>query len=294
MCEVGEKLVIGCGYLGLRVAVRWVAQGKTVHGVTRSPDTAERFREMGICPIVADVTDTQSLGAIGKLENIDTVLFAVGFDRSAGVPIHDVYVDGLQRVLEVLPRGIKRFVYISSTGVYGQTDGSWVDEDSPCEPTRDGGKACLIAEQLLRSSTFADRVIVLRLAGIYGPERVPRKTDLLSNKSFPQTGHLNLIHVEDAAATVLAAEQLATPPDTYVVSDGQPVPRCDYYSELRRLLNIPASTTEEVDNEMPDGTSRKQRTPADKKIRAEKFLRELKVELKFPSYREGLAAILSE
>ena len=294
MCEVGEKLVIGCGYLGLRVAVRWVAQGKTVHGVTRSADTAEQFRKMGIYPIVADVTDTQSLGAIGKLENIDTVLFAVGFDRSAGVPIHDVYVDGLQRVLEVLPRGIKRFVYISSTGVYGQTDGSWVDEDSPCEPTRDGGKACLIAEQLLRSSTFADRVIVLRLAGIYGRERVPRKADLLSNKSFPQTGHLNLIHVEDAAATVLAAEQLATPPDTYVVSDGQPVPRCDYYSELRRLLNVPASTTEEAGNKMPDGTSRKQRTPADKKIRAEKFLRELKVELKFPSYREGLAAILSE
>ena len=294
MCEVGEKLVIGCGYLGLRVAACWVAQGKTVHGVTRSTGTAKRFCEMGICPIVADVTDTQSLAAIGKLTNIDTVLFAVGFDRSAGVPIHDVYVDGLQRVMEVLPREIERFVYISSTGVYGQTDGSWVDEDSPCEPTRDGGKACLNAEQLLQSSPFADRVIVLRLAGIYGPERVPRKADLLTNKSFPQSGHLNLIHVEDAAATVLAAEQLTTPPDTYVVSDGHPVLRCDYYSELRRLLNVRTSTTEEADNEMLDGTSSKLRARADKKIRADKFLRELKVELKFPSYREGLAAILSE
>ena len=292
MSEVSEKLIIGCGYLGLRVAARWVGQGNTVHAVTRSTATAEQFRQKGLCPIVADVTQPESLEALGKLSHVDTVLFAVGFDRSVGVPIHDVYVDGLKSVLDVLPNRIERFIYISSTGVYGQTDGSWVDEDSTCEPTRDGGKACLAAEQLLRSSSFAEQTIVLRLAGIYGPDRVPRKADLLSNKSFPQTGHLNLIHVADAATTVLAAEQLATPGDTYLVSDGQPVLRSDYYSELKRLLNVhPAEGTEK---ETPDGSSRKQRARADKKIRSDKFLRELKVQLEFPSYREGLAAILAE
>lgn len=289
---MGEKLVIGCGYLGLRVAVRWAGQGKAVHAVTRSADTAEQFRQKGLCAIVADVTQPESLTALRELSNVDTVLFAVGFDRSVGIPIHDVYVDGLKRVLDFLPSEIERFIYISSTGVYGQTDGNWVDEDSTCEPTREGGKACLAAERTLLSSEFAERAIVLRLAGIYGPERVPRKADLLSNKSFSQTGHLNLIHVEDAATTVLAAEQLATLSDTYVVSDGNPVLRSDYYSELKRLLNVRTLPVDET--ETPDGTSRKQRAQGDKKIRADKFLRELKVKLDFPSYREGLAAILAK
>ena len=162
----------------------------------------------------------------------------MGFDRGAGKSIKEVYVDGLKAVVQALPADIGRIIYVSSTGVYGQSSGEWVDEGSPCEPTRDGGKACLQAEAFLQSGRFGDRTIILRLAGIYGPDRVPRKADLIANKSFPTTGHLNLIHVADAASTVLAAEERAGLPSLYVVSDGTPVLRSDYYDELRRLLNI--------------------------------------------------------
>ena len=292
MSTLNEKLIVGCGYLGCRVAARWVAKGHTVHAVTRSQETAKRFRELGLTPLVADVTRPPSLAALSDLTNVDTVLFADGFDRRVSIPIQDVYVAGLSHILDALHAGIQRLIYISSTGVYGQTDGSWVDEDSPCLPTRDGGKACLAAEQLLSSSPFADRVVALRLAGIYGPERVPRKSDLLSNKSFPQDGHLNLIHVDDAASTVLAAEQLAISPCTYVVSDGNPVLRADYYKELKRLLNVTPTSGDQSATASTDGTTRNERARADKKIRADRYLADLKVELKYPDYRTGLAAIV--
>ena len=176
---------------------------------------------------------------------VGTVLWAVGYSKAPtsgrGVRIHDVYVGGLANLLRALPPAVERFIYISSTGVYGQVTGGEVDEDSPCQPTREGGQACLAAEELLRESPLADRTIILRLAGLYGPGRIPRSQDLVAGLPIdaPSQGWLNLIHVEDAARIVLLAEQNAQPPKLYVVADGQPVIRGDYYRELSRLLRVP-------------------------------------------------------
>ena len=138
--------------------------------------------------------------------------------------------------------------------------------------------------------------MILRLAGIYGPGRVPRKADLLANKSFPTDGHLNLIHVDDAATTVLAAERAAANASLYLVSDEMPVLRADYYAELRRRLNVPEPTSEGTDpsSDVIETSSRKERARADKRIRSNKFREDLSVKLQYPSYREGLAAILAE
>ena len=124
----GSILIFGCGYLGRRVATACAANGRRVFAVTRSQNTAAEFRESGWQPVVADITKPDSLG---DLPETDGVLFAVGFDRTAGIPIEDVYVTGLKNVLERLPRFSnerQRFIYISSTGVYGQTNGDWVDD----------------------------------------------------------------------------------------------------------------------------------------------------------------------
>ena len=101
------------------------------------------------------------------------VLFAVGFDRAAGGSIDEVYAGGVQNVLAALPSDVGRVIYISTTGVYGNAGGEWVDEDTPPDPQRDGGRASLAAEQVLAASPFASRGVVLRLAGIYGPGRIP-------------------------------------------------------------------------------------------------------------------------
>lgn len=285
------KLIFGCGYLGRRVAKLWRQQGDEVVAVTRSPQKAEELRGDGLTPLVADLTRPDTLDAIAQLGGIDTVLFAVGYDRSSKTSIREVYADGLAAVLRVLPPSVRRFFYISSTGVYGQVEGDWVDEESPCRPTREGGQACLAAEQVLLQSPFAAQSIILRLAGIYGPDRIPRAKDLQAGAAIPapSQGFLNLIHVDDAAQIVLLAEQHATPPKMYCVSDGQPVVRADYYAELARLLDAPPPRFIDPPPDSPAA----QRAGSDKRISNQRLMAELQPQLLYPSYREGLAAIVT-
>ncbi len=175
------------------------------------------------------------------------MLFAVGYDRNSAKPIEEVYVDGIRNVLATLPADIGRFIYISTTGVYGDAGGEWVDETTPPAPTRAGGKASLEAEELIRASHFADRAVILRLAGIYGPGRLPYLKQLKEAEPIEasQTGYLNLIHVQDAARIVQLLSDPARKvegPTTYCVSDGHPVVRGEYYREVARRLGAPEPT----------------------------------------------------
>ena len=281
------KLIFGCGYLGARVASLWRAAGCEIYAVTRSQQRAQALSAAGLLPIVADLTTGAELPIP---QGVRTVLFAVGYDRQGGRSIHDVYVGGLAHVLKNLSPTVEKVIYISSTGVYGQVTGNEVDEDSPCHPTREGGRACLAAEELLRASTLANKSVILRLAGIYGPGRIPRSQDLLAGKPIdaPATGWLNLIHVEDAARIVLLAEERAAPPKLYVVSDGQPAQRGDYYCELARLLGAPAPRFVEPTADSPAA----QRAASDKRVNPRRMFADLRPTLLYPSYRDGLAAIV--
>jgi nucleoside-diphosphate-sugar epimerase len=284
-----RKLIFGCGYLGRRVAVLWQRSGHSVWAVTRSQRRAAELRAQSIQPLVADLTQPRSLPDLG--EPFDTVLFAVGYDRSAAPTLTQVYVDGLAHVLQRLDPPPGRFIYISSTGVYGNEAGGWIDETTACRPLREGGRACWQAEQLLQSSPLAPQSIVLRLAGLYGPGRIPRRAELESGRPLaaPQEGYLNLIPVDDAAAVVLAAEQRAVPPACYVVADGQPVLRGEYYRELARLLGAAPPRFA-----APDPTSAvAERAASSRRVNIARLLRELSPALRFPSYREGLAAIVA-
>lgn len=287
MVDRVRKLIFGCGYLGMRVATRWVEDGAAVFAVTRDYERAYQLRDSGITPIVADI---MALDTLKNLPETDTVLFAVGHDRHSGRSIRQVYVDGLQNVLERLPSGIKRLIYVSSTGVYGQSDDAWVDEQSPCEPTREGGRACRQAELSLRGHPLGQRTVILRTAGIYGPGRIPRRKELQAGLPIeaPSEGYLNLIHVDDAASVVIAAEKHAPLPSLYCVSDGHPVVRREYFRELATLLGAPEPTFRPP----PAGSPATERAGASKRISNRRMLAELRVELQHPSYREGLAAIV--
>jgi nucleoside-diphosphate-sugar epimerase len=282
------KLVFGCGYLGLRVARLWQEAGDEVFAVTRSPTKAAELTKAGIRPIVGDLLADQELTLP---QDVRCVVFSLGYDRSAGHSIHDVYAGGLKRAIAALPQSIERFIYISSTGVYGDFAGEIVDEDSPCQPAREGGRACLAAEQTLQNSAFAQQAIILRLAGLYGPGRIPRSGDLLAGRPIdaPSNGWLNLIHVDDAASIILLAQQRAQLPRTYVVSDGHPVERGDYYAELARLLHAPPPKF--VENATPSPA--RQRAASDKRISNRRLMAELQPRLLYPDYRAGLAAIVS-
>src|SRR5262245_37348587 len=98
-----KRLIVGCGYLGERVARRWREAGHEVAIVTRSREHADRFRNQGFIPIVADVTQPATLG---QFVEIEAVLYSVGYDRTARQSILDVYAGGVKNVFAALPSSV--------------------------------------------------------------------------------------------------------------------------------------------------------------------------------------------
>lgn len=291
-----SKLIFGCGYLGERVARRWQSGGHEVVVVTRYQQRAADFKRQGYEAIVADITRSETLR---NLPAADTVLFAVGYDRGGGASVDDVYAGGIRNVLAALPLDTGRFIYISTTGVYGLASGEWVDEATPPNPQRDGGRASLAAEQALAAHPLGSRSIVLRLAGLYGPNRVPFIRELRAGEPIPAlaSGYLNLVHVDDAAEVVVAAGEWSPGgtrvahdgPRVYCVTDGQPVERGAYYSEVARQVGAPPPHFIEPDPSSP----RAARAESNRRVCNDRMLTELCVTLSFPDYRAGLASILS-
>jgi nucleoside-diphosphate-sugar epimerase len=279
------KLIFGCGYLGERVARKWRDAGNDVAVVTRSVGRANAFRQSGYEAIVADVTQPETLS---QLPVADSVLFAVGFDRASEKSIQQVYADGMSNVLAALPAKTGRFIYISTTGVYGQADGDWVDEATAPDPQREGGRASLAAEELLAAHPLGRRSVILRLAGIYGPGRVPFIRELRAGEPIPArtSGRLNLIHADDAAAVVAAAaEAMLAEKSLYCVSDGVPVERGEFYSEVARQIGLPPPLFVEPD----PNSARAARAEANRRISNARMLADLQVTLTYPDYRVGLA-----
>lgn len=236
-----DLLILGCGYLGERVARLAMKANFRVAAVTRSSAKADVWDSQGIIPCVGDVTIPESLA---KLPTAKACLYAVGYDRKAAPSQREVYCQGLHNTWAAIGRTCERFVYVSSTSVYGQSAGEWVDEASQTAPTTEGGQICLEAEQILRELSKTNGVtgISLRMAGLYGPNRVIAKAEALKTHS-PISGRpdswLNLIHIDDAARVCIASLFTENPDPTYLVSDDQPVLRSEYYNLFARLVSAP-------------------------------------------------------
>ena len=285
-----NRLIIGCGYLGRRVASHWLEAGDTVHALTRSSENARQLLRLGVIPVIGDVTSPESLA---QLPACDTVLHAVGFDRNAGPSKREVYVDGLQNVLDRTAGRRGRFLHVSSTSVYGQQSGEVVDEESACEPAHEGGQICADAEQAvlqqLAGSTDSDTT-VLRLAGIYGPNRLLSRIQAIrSGLSLPGPADawLNLIHVDDAVQAVLAAGNADVLRTVYLVSDSQPVRRGDYYTRLAELLDANPP-------QFDDAAVARHTRGLGKRCNNTRLREELCVTLQYPSIDEGLPHAISE
>lgn len=239
-------LIAGCGYLGQRVAQRWLELGHRVAAITRSTQRADQLRAAGIEPVVLDLA---APSAAATLPAASCVLWAVGYDRAADVSRETIWLDGLRWFVSHLAAPPERFVYISSTSVYGPGQGGTVDESTLTAPASEGGRCCVQAEQIVRqafagqaSESGSTRAIVLRLAGIYGPNRLLRKvSDLKDGDPMPgdPDSWLNLIHVDDAVRVVEAVFTEDRPPELINVVNADPVSRRDYYSTLARLVDAP-------------------------------------------------------
>jgi nucleoside-diphosphate-sugar epimerase len=280
-------LVIGCGYLGERLGTQFRQKGECVLGTVRSPGRAAAIAALGIKPVIANVLEPASLRLLPDAER---VFYCVGFDRSAGSTMRSVYVDGLCNVLKALPRSVERLVYASSTGVYGQTGGEWVDESSPAEAAYESGRVCLEAEQVVQNWASANEAsagaVILRFAGLYGPGRVVRRSILERGEPIPgdPQKYLNLIHVEDAARAAAAALEAGQPDPVYIVADDRPVTREEYYTRAASLLGASAP----IFAPPQPGSAEAARDATNKRLSNGRIKRSLGVSFLYPDITTGL------
>jgi len=254
-----RNLIVGCGFVGSRLAGLLVERGEDVVAVTRSGVSID-----GVESIERDVTNPSL-----ELPEADRVFYLVGAGARDVEAYRAAYVEGMRNTLDATRDA--SLVYSSSTGVYETEDGSWVDEETPIEPTKERTRILLEAEELARDAGGT----TVRFAGLYGEGRVG--VERYVGETTVKAGYLNLIRGEDAATALLAADK--GDDDLYVAVDNEPVHRHD----LARWL---AEQTGRPVGELVDET----RTP-NKRCSNER-LRSTGWEPEYPTYREGYAPLL--
>jgi nucleoside-diphosphate-sugar epimerase len=230
-------LIAGCGYVGTALGARLAADGHCVWGLRRRPEGLPD----AVQPLVADLTDAAALRDLPL--GLDVVYYTAGAANGSEAAYRAAYVDGPRHLLEALQQQNqqpRRVVFTSSTGVYAQRRGEWVDEDSPAEPLHAGGRYLLAGERLFLDGAFP--ATVLRLAGIYGPGRTRlidslRQGDATYQDSPP--AYLNLIHRDDCVGTLRHVVTLARPASLYVGVDYRPVERGTLLRWLSGVLDTP-------------------------------------------------------
>ncbi|PSQ18288.1 NAD(P)-dependent oxidoreductase [Halobacteriales archaeon QS_8_69_26] len=288
--------ILGCGYVGLELGRRLTDAGHGVVGVRRSESGLADVQAAGVTPVRADVTDPESLSAVG---DVDAVVYAVSAGGRGVEAAREAYVEGLRTAIDALgdrDDPPDRLVYTGSTGVYGDHGGEWVDESTPPAPDTERGEVLLEAERIARERSEERGIdgTVARFAGLYGPDRyrIDRYLD------GPVTeGWLNLLHRADAAGAVahLLTEDLARD-EVVLVVDDEPVRRPDLAAWLAEQVGAPAPSTRTVaerlsGSDLPEGS--RARIRADKRCSNAK-LRGLGYEFEFPTYREGYREAVEE
>lgn len=292
---MSELLIMGCGYLGGRIGAIAHREGDfaKIYGTSRSLDKFPTLQSHAIHPVLVDVLIPETWTGLALP---DTIIHCVGYDRKSGHSIQEVYVDGLRTFLRHLEESAwsGRIVFTSSTGVYGQTDGSWVDEESPAIPSQASGEACLEAENELRKRSARNgwSSIVVRLAGLYGPGRLTQKTAIVHGDPIVGDAHrwLNMIHIDDAARCVLGLSKLADAADLYLAADDCPVERGEYYATLARHLGAPPPRfTPIIEGSMAAG-----RESSNKRVSNLKIKDALDFTFEHPSIHSGIIASLGD
>lgn len=275
---MGERvLVAGCGDLGLRVAQRLLARGDSVWALRRQPPAHDGS---GIHWLRGDLTDATSLRALPA--GITQLVYLPSPDRRDETAYRAIFLDGLQQVVTALDAtALQRALFISSSAVYGEHHGEWVDESTPAQPPGFNGAMLLEAERWLAAQPFPSTV--LRLAGLYGPRRLQLIERLLAGQArVPRstTHWANRMHIDDAAAAVAHLLQLANPLPLYLGVDDTPLPLDVLYDALAQQIGVDAMP----EGAAPSGIGSKRLSNA--RLRASGFTPA------WPDAREGYAALL--
>lgn len=271
-------VIAGCGDLGTEAGLRFLQAGQQVVGMRRSthllPTGFERYSIDLAHEIPTLPADT------------DILILATSADRRSESAYREAYVDSLTNILtalndaEIVP---SRILMISSSAVYGQDDGSWVDESTPTAPTTETARVLAEAEAILHARV--PTATILRLTGIYGPGRTrlidqARAGTTLRNDPVSFT---NRIHRDDAAAAMVHLTTMSSvPAPIYLGVDDAPTDRREVLRFLADELGI-SSPSDELDLTLPYTGKRCRNT----------LLRSTGFEFAYPTYREGYRAVLA-
>ena len=282
-------LVVGCGYVGLSLGGELVRRGHEVFGLRRS--AAKELEAAGIKPLTADITQPETLARLPR--DFDWVVNCAASGGGGAEDYRKLYREGNRHLAAWLAEAPPaKFIYTSSTSVYGQTDGSLVTEQSPAEPEAETAKVLVEAEQgLLAAARRKFPAVILRAAGIYGPGRGHWLRQFLCGEARIEGDGprwLNLIHRDDLIGTILAALERGKPGEIYNAVDNEPVTQLDFFKWLAEELKQPLPPAVSGDAEL-----RRPRGATNKRVSNAKLRAELKYEFKFPDFRDGCRAELS-
>lgn len=268
-------LVIGCGYVGKPLGENLAAAGHDVVGVSRThPEFAA-----AISHIPCDITRPDEIARLPR--EFDWVVNTVSSTKGGVEEYRAVYFAGTENLLRHLR--FNKYVFTSSTSVYGQNDGGLVTETSPAEPASATSQVLRETEKLLLSS--GRPAIVLRVAGIYGPGRGHLLQQSLRGEArlHGDGGRfLNMIHRDDVVAAIIKTLENGRSGEIYNLADDEPVTERGFFEWLARILrrDMPPSVPES------ERASRK-RGATNKRVSNAKLRNELGFTLKYPTYREG-------
>jgi nucleoside-diphosphate-sugar epimerase len=295
-------LIVGCGYVGLPLGTELVRLGHEVSGLRRNASAENELKAAGIQPLFGDVTQPETLAKLPR--EFDWVVNCVAAGGGAD-DYRQVYLQGTRNLIEWLtPNPPKKFVYTSSTSVYGQTDGSQVKESSPTEPLVETAKILLETEKLLLAAVAERKfpAVILRVAGIYGPDRGHWFKQFLKNEARLEgdgSRFLNMIHRADLIGCIIAALKNGRPGEIYNAADDEPVSQLHFFQWLAQALDKPLPPSEPAavalarygaPRENP--AENRKRGVTNKRVSNRRLKMELGYQFKYRNFRKGYSAEL--
>ncbi len=275
-------LIAGCGYVGTELGLRLAAERHVVWGLRRKPSGLPE----PIRPVEADLSVPGSLGEVPA--DLDFVVYAVAPAGPDDLLYKAALVDGLRNLLGALrERGAhpSRVVLVSTTGVYGQQNGEWVDENTPEQPADYRGERALEGERLLRESAYPYSIV--RFGGIYGPRRTGLLERVRTGRAVYREDpprYTNRIHLADCVGVLRQVLALPDPASLYLGVDSEPVEERTVMTWLAGALGAPPPRAA-ASGEADDGPR------SNKRCRNERLVAS-GYALVYPSFREGYRALI--
>jgi nucleoside-diphosphate-sugar epimerase len=265
-------LIAGCGYVGLATAELFRDHGWEIVGWTKSAESAAALSGKSFVVRPVDISDRAAVA--GAAENFDLVIHCASSGGGGAQSYREVYLEGARNLIETLRA--PRFIFTSSTSVYAQQNGEWVDEESPAEPAHETGRILRETEDLVR----LNHGTVARLAGIYGPGRSALLRKFLAGEArIERDRFLNQVHRDDIAAALFRLANLPAN-GIFNVADDEPIAQRDAIHWLAAKLDrpVPPATNEPAP---------RKRGASNKRVSNRK-LRALGWEPRFPTFAAGM------